>query len=189
MNASANPTKLHQITCGLVYPAMLGALLYELAVSFLVQPKPPTPPIEAYQQLLATAVLILYTFDYAYTLDPKLAATYELPEFLLDFLLVATLLVAGLIALKKGGEAWFPIWFWLAASKGIGIVFETFRHQGTIAHLGDLNGVQSAQKSDAVAFSGYILVGVISLTLDSGAAVALFVAIALDIALYQFRRA
>jgi len=122
------PRRWHLVMVNLLYPAILGALIYSFAEELsrgelhVAEPDP----------WLALLLLILFALDYAHTFgtsDPKI---YGPVQFTLDFVIVFCLFFAGRSLLKISpciswlNHPWLLLAF-LALAKAVALIWEDER--------------------------------------------------------------
>jgi hypothetical protein len=127
MNSSA-PTdnRWYQVMTNLLYPAVLGTILYafgdeawkqgvRLFTTFRIEP------------LLALALVVLFTLDYAYTLNDNAQGNYGAWQFSLDCVTLGLLFLAGKAILAVPSQSWLSLPVLLLAVKLLAVLYEISR--------------------------------------------------------------
>lgn len=149
--------KLYYLITGLIYPAVLGAYIYEGSTKAIA-----VFGMGGFSALLSTVftkgliVLLLffhYMGDFLYTLDENPKSYYSVPRFLSDIFIILSMFIAFRVAFNHS-DVWI-IALALSATKASSLVWEGF---------GGLKGIQSKNKSaiilDALFLVFYIIVTV-----------------------------
>jgi len=169
------------IIMGLLYPGILGALIYELGPHLYSGPW--TWKLE---QWLVLALMVHFALDYAYSVDDKSRREYSWCKFPFDLAIVWLLYAA----LKAAGEGVtdpsrvMSVCLIMILTRTCAIVWE-----GTGSNRPDTLARVVAVASDAIPLVGY---GVVLLKtrdgslLPTGSLVGLLVVVALDSMLYWF---
>lgn len=113
MKISEHP---HIFITGLVYPAFLGAFLYEAVQGFL--------KLSSTQYILVFALIFLFSWDYLYTTDKERKKLYNVKRMFLDVGLVFLLYISLRHALKIPMQNVSAIWLYLALFKFLSLVWE-----------------------------------------------------------------
>jgi hypothetical protein len=110
----------------LLYPAVLGTILYtfgerawDVGVSAFVAHEP--------EPYLGFALLLLFTFDYAYTLNGNVRGDYGGFAFSIDCLILVLLFVVGKGILSKPSSVWNGLTALMIAVKLLSVLFEISR--------------------------------------------------------------
>jgi hypothetical protein len=110
------PEHLHTFVTGLVYPAFLGAFLFETAQRFLER------SVEQY--VLVLILIFLFSCDYLYTADPERKDIYNVRRMFLDVVLVLLLYISLRHALALPMLDVSAIWLYLASFKFVSLFWE-----------------------------------------------------------------
>lgn len=108
-----------QIMTNLLYPAVLGSLIYTFAESAV-------PGAQLDDPLLwgGFSLLVLFVFDYAHSSREEVRATYDGWKFLADLLIVSFLFLAGKAVLKSPVLPGIDYVWWLFFAKLAAVVWE-----------------------------------------------------------------
>ena len=123
MSATAYPDeRWHQVMTGLLYPAVLGAILFTFAERLADKPS----EFSALTLGAGLAILVLFTFDYAHTMSGAVRETYGPSEFVCDALITTLLFLAGKRVLGAP-VVFLELWALMALTKGASIAWEALR--------------------------------------------------------------
>jgi len=166
----------HIFICGLVYPAFLGAFLFEAAERFLkLIAGKYLIPIEHYAVLIL--LIVVFVFDYLYTADKDRKIIYNCWRMIIDVLMVALLYTSLKLALAPTTQFFSYIsyiWMSLAFFKACSLLWELF-------------GTPDTQKCLAIFSSGtFFVLYVVGWLVFSSVTLALILILLLDILTYKF---
>jgi hypothetical protein len=108
-----------QIMINLLYPAVLGSLIYTFAESAVPGAQLDDPLLWGGFSLLA-----LFVFDYAHSSREEVRATYDGWKFLADLLIVSFLFLAGKAVLKSPVLPGIDYVWWLFFAKLAAVIWE-----------------------------------------------------------------
>jgi len=108
-----------QIMTNLLYPAVLGSLIYTFAESAVPGAQLDDPLLWGGFSLLA-----LFVFDYAHSSREEVRATYDGWKFLADLLIVSFLFLAGKAVLKSPVLPGIDYVWWLFFAKLAAVIWE-----------------------------------------------------------------
>jgi hypothetical protein len=119
--AMKNRGRLHLVMSSLLYPAVLGTLIYAAFQKF---DERPAFFISA-QGVLAFALLLHYVLDYVYTVVHERGSSYSLPKFLADFLIVICMFLATqeVLGVRSNPSPLAPVW-WMCLTKVFALLWE-----------------------------------------------------------------
>lgn len=109
-----------QIMTNLLYPAVLGTLIYTFADSTL------KPGVCVDDPLFwgGLALFPLFMFDYAHSLREDVRASYDASKFLADLVIVSCLFLAGKAILKAPVFSQVDYVWWLFGAKAAAVIWE-----------------------------------------------------------------
>lgn len=180
--ANAADPRHYWIIMGLMYPGILGALIYELAPHLLY-----TSPLKwQLCQWLVLALMVHFALDFAYSADDKSKQEYSWCKFPFDmaivWLLYAALKAAGEGVTDPAGVARVCEWMTLTRICAIAWEWLGSRHPDKLAKW-------IAIMSDAIPLLGYVLVRFFTLNenlLPTSVLPALILVVVIDSVLYWF---
>jgi hypothetical protein len=113
MKKSEHP---HIFITGLVYPAFLGAFLYETAQRL--------SELTFSQYALLIPLILLFSFDYLYTADEARKKLYNFRRMFIDLGLVLLLYLSLRYALSPAKQDFSYIWLFLVSYKLVSLLWE-----------------------------------------------------------------
>ena len=108
----------HAFICGLIYPAFLGAMIYEFFTELGKH-----SPLQVGFILLIFAV---YTFDFLYTNDCYGKDRYNRIRVILDVILVSLVYMGAKAAMEVPDPSIAAVFFWMAGFKLLNFLWECF---------------------------------------------------------------
>lgn len=114
------------IMSNLLYPAVLGTVIYTFAEKIL----DPTDCITATQQLAGLMLITLFIFDYSHTLIEGIRVNYNGRKFFADFVIILCILLAGRAILGKPVPLEANYAWWLFFAKTSAVLWELFDVNG-----------------------------------------------------------
>jgi hypothetical protein len=121
------PQKAFNFTIGLLYPAILGSIIFNMFDAFSVQRITGDPV----RYVLVFLILVHYVLDYLCTNTAKIRNDYSVPQGICDFLIVALLFIS--INAAYDVPRFQPLTPYvallLAGTKLLGVFWELFRRK------------------------------------------------------------
>lgn len=111
--------RLFQIMNNLLYPAVLGTLLYTF-----VDKRIPGMQLFEPEFIGACALFLLFVFDYAHSSSDEVRSTYDAKKFLFDLLIISFLFLAGKDILNDALLPNIDFVWWLFLSKLAAVFWE-----------------------------------------------------------------
>lgn len=108
-----------QIMTNLLYPAVLGTLIYTFAQHSLASASLSDPMFMG-----GLALLVLFVMDYAHSLRDEVRTTYDGRKFLADFIVVVGLFLAGTAVLNQPVFPTVAYVWWLFMAKAAAVAWE-----------------------------------------------------------------
>ncbi|HEY4956298.1 MAG TPA: hypothetical protein VII31_00665 [Caldimonas sp.] len=151
----------HEVMTGLLYPAVLGAILFtffdRLTSRDLALPEPTL--------VAALALLVLFTFDYAHTMSCSVSENYGPGEFACDTVILCLLFLAGkqlVGAAAPHAPSWLstPLWELMALTKAASVVWEVVRTAKRTSIRASLK-LSANVKADVAFALAYLALGMI----------------------------
>ena len=135
----------HALICGLIYPAFLGAIIYEFFTQL---------GDFFFSQLLTIAMIVsVYAFDFLYTNDCYGKKRYNSYRSVLDFALVVTVYMGAKAAMQVPEPNYALALGWLAAFKFLNFLWESVPN----------NTVERIPQLAYLLFAAFYLVGSIEI--------------------------
>jgi hypothetical protein len=121
------PAQLHQLLYGLVYPAVLGSLLY---TTIFDQSFTQSPSRDSLALTCTVLIIALFAVDYVYSYSENNTVDYSVAQFLIDFVIVLLAYVAAVSF--TGVEAFekVPGWIYLFLAALVSYFLEEARYYG-----------------------------------------------------------
>jgi hypothetical protein len=113
-----------QIMTNLLYPAVLGTLIYTFAQHSLASASLSDPMFMG-----GLALLALFVMDYAHSLRDEVRTTYDGRKFLADFIVVVGLFLAGTAILNQPVFPTVAYVWWLFMAKAAAVAWNVRRQR------------------------------------------------------------
>ncbi|MEM7601190.1 MAG: hypothetical protein AAF357_07200 [Verrucomicrobiota bacterium] len=115
--------KLFTTVTGLIYPAFLGAWIYNVSEDVFGITEG-TSTMQFVQVSLIVALLVLYVTDYIHTFDETLEK-YRLPQFALDLAILVCLFGCLMYSSDDNfADHLLKLWILLAVAKAVGLIWD-----------------------------------------------------------------